>query len=70
MSVVGTKVVAFPRSRRPPNTGRDAVFEMLADMLLEAVSDIARLTARIEELEARSPGRVSSGVSGVTTKEN
>jgi BMFP domain-containing protein YqiC len=45
------------------------VFEMLADMLLEAVSDIARLTARIEELEARSPGRVSSGVSGVTTKE-
>lgn len=46
------KVIEFPRSGRRAAKGRDAAFEMLADMLIECVGDVARLKARVDELEA------------------
>ena len=52
MSGVDCKVIEFPRSGRRAAKGRDAAFEMLADMLIECVGDVARLKARVEELEA------------------
>lgn len=58
MISVDSKVIEFPRRQRSAK-GRDAAFEMLADMLIECVGDVARLKARVDELEAerRSPGR-------------
>ena len=51
-------VIEFPR-REIERKGRDAAFEMLADMLIEAVSEIAELRSRVEELEVaqRRPPR-------------
>jgi BMFP domain-containing protein YqiC len=59
-------VVRFPEERaRILPKGRDAAFEVIASWLIEAVSEIAELRARVEVLEAgRSPGRRADDYSG------
>jgi hypothetical protein len=55
-------VVRFPEERaRILPKGRDAAFEVIANWLIEAVSEIAELRARVEVLESgrmlpRRPG--------------
>lgn len=57
------KVIDFPA---PPRTrGANETFELLVNWLIEAMTDIAELRSRVEELEAeRSPGRDATPVTG------
>jgi hypothetical protein len=59
-------VVRFPEERaRILPKGRDAAFEVIANWLIEAISEIAELRARVDELEARrSPERRANRPSG------
>jgi BMFP domain-containing protein YqiC len=59
-------VVRFPEERaRILPKGRDAAFEVIANWLIEAISEIAELRARVDELEAgRSPRRSDMGEVG------
>jgi hypothetical protein len=60
-------VVRFPEERaRILPKGRDAAFEVIANWLIEAVSEIAELRARVEALESERmlPRRTGDGEIG------
>jgi hypothetical protein len=66
VSAVDENVVEFPKRKRAVRSGRDAAFEMLANQMIVVIGDLARLGARVEELEAmvRPPGRADDFVAG------
>lgn len=57
------KIIEFPV--RPRARGENETFELIVNWLIEAITDIAELRSRVEELEAeRSPEREATPLSG------